>query len=270
MPVETKIHCESMDAEFDRHFGVPESALSAEARRHLAECARCRTLYQYLSEAAPSVAVSPGLNSRIERRLKSSLRPVKAMGSTRAIAARLFLLFLLLAIPVARSMDMVGWQLMNRGQLTGVTIVLIAGAALLSFSLAWQMTPGSLQRIPATGAIVILAASFLLVVSLLFPWHTPEGFFRLGWRCLKMGIMMTVPAAALFGFLVWRGAPLGPGALGASLGAVAGLLSITILQFNCDTQEAIHLLVWHGAVLVLSTCVGFLIGRAVDVLRRYD
>jgi hypothetical protein len=52
--------------------------------------------------------------------------------------------------------------------------------------------------------------------------------------------------------------------MGASLGAIAGLLSVTVLQFKCDTQQAIHLLVWHGAVLVLSTTVGFLIGRAAE------
>ena len=130
------------------------------------------------------------------------------------------------------------------------------------------MTPGSLQRIPARGAMMILAAAFLIMVAILFPWHTPEGFFRLGWRCLKMGFMMAVPAAVLFGILVWRGAPLGLGTLGGTLGAIAGLLAITVLQFTCDTQEAIHLLVWHGAVPGLSALIGFLIGRSVSGLRR--
>jgi hypothetical protein len=79
---------------------------------------------------------------------------------------------------------------------------------------------------------------------------------------------MAVPSALLFGLLVRRGAPLGAGTLGGTLGAVAGLLAITVLQFTCDTQDAVHLLVWHGAVLGLCALTGFLIGRAAGSLPR--
>jgi hypothetical protein len=270
MPAETKTHCESVDAEFDRHFGALHPELPADAGRHLEECDRCRNLYKYLSAPAPLVLPSPGLNDRIGQTLRSSLKPVRPVAATRIVATQFFLLFVLLTIPASGMMDLMGWRLMSPGQVTAVTAVLIAGAALLSLSLAWQMTPGSLQRIPANRAMWILSVSFLVVVAILFPWHTPEGFFRLGWRCLKMGLLMAVPAAALFGILLRRGAALSPGALGGTLGAISGLLGITVLQFQCDTQDAIHLLVWHGAVVVISASIGFLIGRSVGGLRRYD
>jgi len=68
--------------------------------------------------------------------------------------------------------------------------------------------------------------------------------------------------------LVRRGAFLNLTALGGTLGAIAGLLSVTVLQFTCNMQEIAHLLVWHGGVLVISTVVGALIGRSVGHLRR--
>jgi hypothetical protein len=47
------------------------------------------------------------------------------------------------------------------------------------------------------------------------------------------------------------------------LGAVAGLLAVTVLQYTCDLQQVGHLLVWHGGVLVLSTLAGSLVGDCV-------
>jgi hypothetical protein len=55
--------------------------------------------------------------------------------------------------------------------------------------------------------------------------------------------------------------------LGATLGAIAGLLAVTVLQYTCELQDIGHLLVWHGGVLVLSTLAGALIG---DRLRRTE
>jgi len=261
-----KAQCESIDAEFDRHLGASGSVLSEPARRHLAECERCRNLYSYLSGPFPSVPVSPELGSRIENTLKSSLKPVRRVGSTRIIAAQLFLAFVLLAVSVASVMNAAGLRAMTVGQLMSIIAVLIGGAVLLSFSLAWQTTPGSLRRIPAGTAMTILAVALFVAVAVLFPWHTRDGFLRLGWHCLKGGLVMAVPAAVLFGMMAWRGAPLGLGMLGGTLGAIAGLVSVTVLQSNCGIQDAIHLLVWHGGVLAVSALTGFLIGSSVSRL----
>src|SRR5579871_2871458 len=43
-------------------------------------------------------------------------------------------------------------------------------------------------------------------------------------------------------------------------GAMAGLLGVTVLQFRCIHQNAWHLIVWHGAVLVVSAGAAALLG----------
>jgi hypothetical protein len=58
------------------------------------------------------------------------------------------------------------------------------------------------------------------------------------------------------------------GTLGGTLGAIVGLLSATVLQFTCSLQEASHLLVWHGGVLLASTALGVGIARLVERLSR--
>lgn len=147
-------------------------------------------------------------------------------------------------------------------------MVLALGVALLSMSLSWQMTPGSLQRIPPRTAAPILTAGFLIGIAVLFPWRAPEAFLTRGWPCLKAGLMMALPAAALFWLVVRRGAVLNVGTLGGTLGAIVGLLSATVLQFTCSLQEAGHLLVWHGGVLLASTILGVCIARLVQRLSR--
>jgi hypothetical protein len=272
MSAELKGACESVDAEFDRQCGdagftLSGIALSNDARRHMEGCEQCRDLYSYLAAPAPLVSVPPELSDRVAQALKTSLRPVKPTGSAKRIAVQLFLAFVIMAVAAASFMKPAGLQAMTGGELLGVTAALAIGAALLSLSLAWQMIPGSLQRVSAKAAITVPAAAFLVTVAVLFPWRAPEEFFRAGWHCLRLGMVLAVPAAVLFGSMVRRGAGLGPGMLGATSGAIAGLVSVTILQANCEMQEAIHLLVWHGGLLAVSIVAGYLIGRSAGVLR---
>ena len=74
---------------------------------------------------------------------------------------------------------------------------------------------------------------------------------------------MAIPAAVVFGLLAWRGYGPLTGMLGATLGAIAGLLGTSVLQVACSRQEAAHLLAWHGAVLVVPVVMGIVVLRAV-------
>jgi hypothetical protein len=122
------------------------------------------------------------------------------------------------------------------------------------------MRPGSLRRNPEWASVGILAASLVVGIVMLFPWKTPDAFVVRGWRCLRVGLVMAVPVGLAFWFLAQRGAPLRLRSLGGTLGALAGLLAVTVLQYTCDLQDIGHLLVWHGGVLVLSTLAGALAG----------
>jgi hypothetical protein len=54
--------------------------------------------------------------------------------------------------------------------------------------------------------------------------------------------------------------------LGATLGAIAGFLGAFVLQFHCNIQDAGHLLVWHGGILIISIGLGILAAGAVERL----
>ena len=177
-------------------------------------------------------------------------------------------MFLLFSAPMIGMMGTAGLHEMNVIQMIGIVTVLACGAALLSLSLAWQMSPGSLQRVPPRIAVIVLTAGFLAAAMLLFPWHEQQAFLLRGWECLKAGLLMAAPSSLLFWLLVRRGHTLASGMLGATLGAIAGLLGASVLQFTCNRQDAVHLLVWHGGVVIISLVLGIAVSWGVNGLLR--
>ena len=228
-----------------------------------------RTLYSYLAEDFPADTVSRDVEHQIVQTIQGSLKPVSQLRSTAAVAAQLMIVFILISAAVVSRMKVVGFEVMSWPQLIGITTILSSGVVLLALSLAWQMRPGSLRRIPEWASVGILAAGLVVGIVLLFPWKTPDAFVVRGWRCLRTGLMLAVPVSLVFGFLVRRGAPLSLRLLGGTLGAIAGLVAVTVLQYTCDLQDIGHLLVWHGGVLVLSTLAGAVIGDCLSRFRAW-
>lgn len=268
MAADISTDCKVIDAELDRGFaagtpGEPSLTLSPQALEHLRNCDRCRLLYQWFTQGAPPLESSPAVYEKIQNHLKRSLTPVSPQPALPVLATQFLVVFLLFASPAIGMLGTAGLHEMRLIQLIGIGSVLVFGAALLSLSLAWQMTPGSLHRVPARVAVLTLAAGFLVGIAILFPWHAPEAFLVRGWSCLKAGLLMAIPAALLFWMLVRRGHAMATGALGGTLGAIAGLLGASVLQLTCARQDASHLLVWHGGVLVVSIGLGMLIAQVV-------
>lgn len=273
--------CSQIDQELDtvlagnaaiQAVGPGRASLSESALVHLRKCERCRRLYHWLIEApadgiGSAVADSAAIEA-VQARLKQTLKPVTPQASPRVLAAQFLLVFLLFSAPMIGMMGTGGLHEMNLTQLIGIVIVLICGAALLSFSLAWQMSPGSLHRVPPRIAMIALAGGFLAATAVLFPWEEQEAFLESGWSCLKAGLLMAAPSSLMFWLLVRRGHTMASGILGASLGAMAGLLGTSVLQFTCNRQDAIHLLVWHGGVVIAAPVLGFVVVWIVNQLLR--
>lgn len=261
--------CKRVDGELDRIFEPTAGGLSEQARRHLAECERCRELYEWLLRAPAGLEPSPELCRRIRQVLAASLAPVTVLPPTWVTVAQLMAMFGLFLAGMVAVMGAGGLDRMAQVQIFAVSGLLAAGVALLSLSLAWQMRPGSRHRVAAEVAIGALSVGVLLAMVLLFPWRWPEAYVRQGWMCgLIGGGGAAAPGALLFWLLIRRGAPLSLPKLGATLGAMAGLLAVAVLQFECTQQEAWHLLAWHGGVLVISIAAGAALGRLAAELRH--
>lgn len=229
-----------------------------------------RQLETMLEEQAGSAGpISPELQARIAGSLTDSLRPVKPVSSVIVSLLQIAAVFAIFAVALVAVMGTAGLARMSAVQLGVIAALIVAGAGLFSLSLAWQMRPGSYQFLRPAGILGIFGVGLLTGMALLFPWVSPQAFVIQGWHCLASGLAVAAPAALLVWLVVRRGAPLSMSAWGATLGATAGLLGVTVLEFQCPHQEALHLLVWHGSVLIITTAAGIVIARtAVRFFRR--
>lgn len=260
--------CKQIDAEFDRRLGAAQADLTGDVRRHIAGCPRCAELYGGIAERPAEPAVDSELSRRIAAEIGSSLVPVKPSPSPAGFAVRVIAIVVLLTGALLAFTGRAGIGVMNRAELAGVGVLLAAGAILFAATLGKQTAPGSRRRIPTWTAMVLFALTAVGGIVWLFPWHAEGAPVTLSWQCALRELAIAAPAAALFWVVLRKAVVLSPAAMGASVGAVAGLLGVAVLQFACVYQEAHHLLLWHWSVLAITSGAGALIARCAASMRR--
>jgi hypothetical protein len=259
--------CRVVDGVLD-HLG-DGAGITPEVRRHIEECSECRSLYGWMAAAPAGPEISSESASRIARSLTASLRPTRPLASHRIIISRLLLLIAVAALALTGIMGTAGFERMRLAQILSMSVLLTAGAFLFSVSLSWQIRPGSYQRLPAAAILAAFGVGVLAGISLFFPWQASHAFLAQGMPCLIGGTIMAVTAAVLLWLVVRHGAPLSIPTFGATLGATAGLLALTVLQIQCPFQEASHLLFFHGGAVVLSTLGGWAVGHIARLLAAH-
>jgi hypothetical protein len=153
------------------------------------------------------------------------------------------------------------WERVTIFSTLGV-LVWVGGTAFVS-----QLIPGSRQRFTASACLAISIAVLLGVFAFVFRNYHTERFVPAGVACLLTGLLIALPAAVLSWVLLRRGFAVNPVAAGLAGGALAGLSGVTMLEFHCANFQALHVLVWHTAVVPVSAAAGALLGR---VLRNYS
>ena len=258
--------CQQVDDYLDERFREA-GELPEEVSSHVRSCPRCGKLLGWIVEVPPEKSAPGELAASIAAQLDGDLEPVKPLPSNTVLVFRFLAVFGALGVLFTLWMGPAGIEQMNLPQIVLVAGLLAAGAILLALSLSWQMAPGTYQRVPVKVMVGAFAAGFLVVVAALFPWNV-QGVLDAGWGCTRIGMMMAVPVGGILLYLAMRGAPLSYPALGASLGAASGLLALTVLQFSCHMQEASHIILWHGAVVLLSIGAGYGLGLLADYFAR--
>ncbi len=256
--------CKQVEEFLERQCSRPSALLPAPLRRHIRDCGRCAELYNFFRGlVSPEQEVPRQLLHQILRTVLRSLRPVSPLPPTGVIAAELLAVVLLLSLAAVGLLGAGAMGAMTLHQLAAVTAILGLGAAALGVSLGWQMVPGSYARIRPPVCVIAFIGGFLGVLALLFPWQRTEAsqFVALGLRCSAFGLLVAIPAAMLVGLVVRRGVVLSPGTAGVTVGLLGGLVGATALGFFNKLLEATHLILWHGATLVVSAAGGFVAAR---------
>jgi hypothetical protein len=240
------------------------AAIAPEAAAHIAGCERCRRLVEALGKTRHFATPSQQQLKRIETGILADLKPVKPLAPA---GQRFWTMMLVLMIVVAVGAAMLGsagWRALSLLQKVAVFAALASGVCLLGISAGRQIVPG--QRLPIT-PYALVAAVFGGLVSIVaaFFHPLPESLFvATGLVCLRIGLEYAAPAAVLFWLMLRRGVILKPAWMGATVGLLAGLTGITVLEIFCPNMNEFHILAWHLGAVLVSAAAGIAIGGMAE------
>ncbi len=227
-----------------------------------------REIDEILDRAARSKhRVEPALLERVAGAIKSSLQPVPPLPATWVLVAWLVLVCAAVAVAGAARAGFYGIEkltLLERA-LIFPALGILAGLAGIEF--VGEMIPGSRRRM-APGTLLGIGCLVLVgLFAFLFRDYRTDLFLRAGIACLAMGVLHAVPAALLGWLLLRRGFAVNPIAAGLVVGTFAGLAGVGMLELHCANLQALHILVWHTAVVPVSGAIGALVAWAFRLRR---
>ena len=259
-----RLTCEDAERLMDGCLGREESEMPPGLAGHLSACSRCARLYGWLRSAGKELLAPAELVDGVTSRLCATLRPVTPLPGSPALAAWFFGVFVLLLAGLAWMSGAGAVKLFTPLQLVTVGVVLAGTGVALACSLSWQAVPAQKQGIRAAWLIGGLAVVFAAAVGTIFPWEDVREVAAGGWQCTYHGAVLAAPVGAAMLLMALRGAPLCLRTLGATVGAVAGLAGLIILELSCRVQSAGHIILWHGGVVGLTVLTGYLAGVVAE------
>jgi Negative regulator of sigma F len=209
--------------------------------------------------------VEPTLLARVAKSIECTMIPVRPVLPTWLLAGELFLACLMVAVAGAARLGFGGF-----GKLNVVERALIfpaLGIFVWLAATAWvnEMIPGSRHRVTSRTLLgfgsVVLAAVFAL---LFHDYHT-EHFVSAGIVCLIAGLLHAIPMAIIGWLILRRGFAVDSVTAGLAAGTLAGLAGVAMLELHCANLQALHVSLWHTAVVPVSAAAGALIGWALRI-----
>jgi len=206
---------------------------------------------------------------RVESALLNDLRPVRPLAATWVFTLAFLLLFSGFAVAAGLALGLHGLHALSLGQQALIFPVLLLSAWLAAVGCVREMRPAGGLRL---GALALMAAALgmpALFALLLLHDYSLLNFIAEGVPCLVAGMSVSIPAGVMMAFVLRRGYVMDWAKAGIAAGTLAGLTGLGMLELHCQNLKAIHVIVWHVAVVVLSALLGYLIGRIADEFRRH-
>ena len=202
----------------------------------------------------------PALLKRIADSIHPSLRPVRPLPPTAVLTAGLVLSCAAIALIGAARTGFSGIETLSRGERVLIFSILGILVWMTGKELVAEFTPGSRHRFSPHALLTFSTVIVLGLFALLFRNYHSDHFISAGIACLLAGLFVAMPAALLSWVLLRRGFAVNPVGAGLAAGALAGMSGVMMLELQCANFQALHVLVWHTAVVPVSAAAGGLVG----------
>jgi hypothetical protein len=242
-----------------------QSPLPALAQEHVKNCRRCQEFVNALNPPEPEDRPSPETLRQIAGSISANLRPVRPIAPVAHFIGSFLGIFALIAAAIGYGMGAFAIGVMTRLQISTIFIALAVSSAVLAYSLAHQMVPGSYHRFPPRLLPFGITIGLSITTAIVFHFQQEPLFWAGSWPCIRAGIPIAMLASVPFFLIMRRGVVLAPRMTGAATGLLAGLVGTTVLEIHCQNLDAWHILASHIGVAILCALAGLAIGWAVEV-----
>jgi hypothetical protein len=224
-----------------------------------------RDIDEILGRTAPH-RVDSAVLDRVTASIGASFLPVRPMAPLWMLALALLLTSTAVAIVGAWLFRMYGIQKLSVAEIGAIFPALAIFTWLAALASVATVTPGGsrwknpmimepVMNNPATLLLVVLIC-LLALDAILFRDYTMDFFLRQGMPCLRAGLIVAAPSGAAGWLVLRRGFAVTPWAAGLAAGTLAGLAGLTMLEIHCPNFHAMHVMVWHTAVIPISALIG--------------
>jgi hypothetical protein len=203
--------------------------------------------------------VEPELLDRLAASLGSTIVPVRPLPPVWLFAVGLVLIGVAAALAGAARLGFYGLLKLNAVERALIFPALAVCLWLSATAAVRARIPGS-RRLAAPETLLALDSLALIAIfAILFHDYHVVHFVHTGLVCLAAGLLYAIPAALAGWLLLRRGFAVNAGAAGLAAGTLAGLAGVTMLELHCGNFQALHVMVWHSAVLPISGAAGALL-----------
>lgn len=200
---------------------------------------------------------------RAQAAILSDLHPVRPLAAASTYALAFAAVFATAAILSGSVLGLHGLHALSLEQSALIFTTLLLTAALASFACARVMRPASGSSLGSL-ALLVSAAAFPVLFALIFQGYSTLHFIPEGIPCLRAGLIVAAPTAVILAWLLRRGFVLQWRTAGLAAGTLAGLTGLAMLELHCANLKAIHTMVWHVAVVVVSALLWASLGWFLD------
>ncbi len=233
-------------------------------REHIRDCPECRRLTEASSSLEGLPAPSSDLMNRVAESMRADLRPVRPLASPATYGVVIGAILLGAFGLATYSMEAYGWQEMGARE----TILILGALTVCAIgcvgSVVKQMTPAGRYRMNPEILPSLVVGGLAIGTAALFGFEREDEFWASSWVCLRIGLSVAVPTAALVWLVLRRGVVLSPTLTGATAGVLAGLVGAAALEVHCPNLNAWHILVSHIGVAVSLGAFAFAVGSVAE------
>lgn len=244
--------CDEFDDMLD--FGNPVRR-SEIARRHAAECPRCRALAEALSgvgiEALPASALA-----KAEAAAVQNLTPVRSMHSALTAANGTMLALVCLFGASVWVLGSRGWAARLSWQIGSSYLGAVSVLVLSLVAAMREREPGLSLVAPWRYAVAALATLVWIGPFVLYEFQPESKFWQHGSLCSCIGLTVGVAAGVLIWLEMRRGYLVSPLRAGWFAGITAGCVAFLVQETYCPVVESGHVALWHGGVVAMLGALG--------------